>query len=296
VSIANKLSYANRTYRAHFVQQLEAGRAQYQPSLDALMMKFKSTGPGDEHSFTDAIPGLTEWIDERSMGKLGAQSFYVANKPYAAGIEVDRDDLEDDRLGLYFPRIRQLADMYWRHRFEALRDLINNGASTTIWDGKAFFANDHPLADSSSVNDNFNSDAMSEAAVQSAITQLRNLKDSQGRLLNLAPTHLIYGNDLEWTAMDILKQERQSTGETNVMRGALTGLMIPGLTATTWAVADLSKSLKPFMFQDRRPVEFSSQTNLDSDDVFMRKNYKWGVDYRGRSYYAFYQTMVYSEG
>ncbi len=296
MSIANKLVYANRDYRANFVEELEAGRAQYEPLLNATMTTFPSNGPGIEHSFSDALKGMEEWVDERVMAKLGADSFYVANKSYAAGVEVDRDDLEDDQIGLYRPRIRGLAEKYWLHRFDQLGDLLNNGATTTCWDGKYYFDDDHPLADSASVNDNLSSSALAEAAVQAAITQLRDMKDTQGNKLHLNPTHLIFGNDLEWTATDILKQERQSTGESNVLRGMLQPLQISNMTAASWAVADLSKTLKPFMYQDRRAPDLIEQTSTQTDDYFNRKLFKWGVDYRGRSYYGFYQTIVWSAG
>jgi len=296
MSIANKVTQANRQFRAHFMEQLEQGRAQFEPTLNALLMEFPSDGAGIEHNWSDGIPGLEEWTADRVMGKLGAQRVYVANKPYAAGIEVDRDDLEDDHLGLYYPRIRSLADQYWRHRFEALRDLLNAGATTECWDEKYFFDDDHPLADSSSTNDNLSTAALSEVGVQAAITMARALKDSYGKLLNVNPTHLLYGDDLEWTAKDILMQERQATGETNIMRGTLQGLRIPGMTAASWAVADLSKPLKPFMFQNRRAPEFVEVTDPESEDVFNRKRFKYGVDYRGRTYLGFYQTIVWSAG
>lgn len=296
MSVANKLVYANRQYKASFVEQLEAGRAEYEPILNAMMMEFPSTGPGIEHSFSDSVRGLSEWIGDREMTKLGEQSFYVANKSYAGGVEIDRDDLEDDQIGLLTPRIRSLAEKYWLHRFDALGALLNAGTATACWDGKYFFDDDHPLADSASVNDNLSTAALSESAVQGAITQLRNMYDSQGNKLNLRPTHLIFGNDLEWTAMDILKQERQASGETNIMRGMLQPLQISNLTAASWAVADLSKVLKPFMYQNRREPEFTEVINPTSPEVFMRKKFQWGVDYRGRSYYGFYQTIVYSAG
>ncbi len=296
MSVANQLVYANRQYRAHFVQELESGRAEWEPFLKALMMEFGSTGKGISHSFTDALKGLEEWIDDREMTKLGEQTFFVENKSYAGGVEIDRDDLEDDLLGQLIHRIRDLATKYWLHRIKELETLLNAGYLTTIWDGKKFFANDHVLADSDSVNDNLANLAMSEENVKTVITQLKNMKDSQGELLKLRPTHLLYGNDLEWTAEDILKQARQASGEDNVLRGKMQSLQLSGMDATTWAVVDLSRTLKPFMFQNRRKPQFTEVTNPESEEVFKRKKFMWGTDYRGRSFYAFYQTMVWSAG
>ena len=297
-NVSQQLFRANRGYRAAFVQEMEAAEAQWMPAVNLLAMDVPSTGPIEEYNFSDAVPRMTEWKDERKISKLGVDGWTLKNVSYANGVEIDRDDLEDDKLGLYMPRIRELARQGVLHKFQLLRDLINNGATATYtaWDGQVFFSNSHPLADSASTNDNFLTPVLAEASLQTALAQLSDMRDSQGEYMNLKGTHLIFGNDLQFTAKDILQQERQASGETNIMRGTLQPLHIPGLTSTNWAVADLSHSLKPFVLQNRRGITFTDVTNPDSPEVFMRKRFMYGADWRGAMGYAHYQLMVMSDG
>lgn len=47
-----------------------------------------------------------------------------------------------------------------------------------------------------------------------------------------------------------------------------------------WYLADLSRGIKPFVYQVRRPYEFKSFTSLDDRNVFERDEFEWGVSAR----------------
>ena len=294
--LQDQLVRANNGYRAHFVEQLRKTEAEWMPLLSAITMEIPSMGPSEEHNFGEAAPKMTEWVGDREIGRLGLDGFTLKNKNYANGVEIDRNDLEDDRLGLYVPQIRAMAEEGTLSKVDLLRDLLNGAFADLCYDGQAFFANAHPLSDSSSTNDNLITGVLSNDNYRSACTQLRELKDSRGRYLRMAATHLIVGNDNEWTAKEILNQERLATGETNIARGTAQLLVLPGLTSTNWIVADLGKVLKPIIFQNRRGIQFTEVEDASSPEVFMRRFYQYGADWRGALGYALYQCMVGSEG
>lgn len=57
-----------------------------------------------------------------------------------------------------------------------------------------------------------------------------------------------------------------------------------------WFLLDLSKPLKPFIYQKRQPYKFVNKTNPQtSDHVFMADEYVYGVDGRGNTGYGFWQ-------
>jgi phage major head subunit gpT-like protein len=57
-----------------------------------------------------------------------------------------------------------------------------------------------------------------------------------------------------------------------------------------WYVMDLSRPLKPLIFQMRREMELVSLTKPDDANVFWTKKFLWGVDGRYNGGYGFWQT------
>jgi len=53
-----------------------------------------------------------------------------------------------------------------------------------------------------------------------------------------------------------------------------------GGSGPAWYVMDLSRAIRPFVFQRRRPYSFRAMTDLRSDKVFMTDDFTFGVDAR----------------
>ncbi|MCA9667370.1 MAG: Mu-like prophage major head subunit gpT family protein [Myxococcales bacterium] len=299
MSVANiqtQLTRANRGYRAAFYEQLESTRARWDPIVNAVTMQVASTGSSEEYNFTDGVPRMAQFKGERNVSRLGVQGFTLTNVEYDNGIEIRRKDLMDDKLGLYMPRIRQLAEMGYLLKLQLIRDLINGGFTSNGYDGTVFFGNSHPLADSSSVNDNLTTGALAEGTFEAALLLLAQMKDSYGEEMGLMATHLLYGSDNIVNAKTLLGQRTLATGEENRWFGAVTPVQIPGLTAGYWVLADLSKPLKPFVLQEREALSFTSVESADHPDVYNRKVFNYGADWRGAAGYAFHELMVGSTG
>lgn len=290
------LAQANKGFRALFFQSLEQEASIVDKIVGTLAMQVQSTGPSEEYKFADTYPKMEEWKSERPMQALGVESFSLSNVTYANGIQVFREEFEDDKLGLVAPRVQALAVEAARHRLELIESLINNGFTTTGYDAVNFFSASHPRKDGGSNQDNLGSGALSASNYEAALVKLHSLKDNQGRLLRNRVTHLMCGPDNEINALEILMAERLASGATNVLRGSAQLLVIPGMTTGYWAVADLSKPLKPLVWQTRRAVEFAALDNINDEDVFSKRILKWGADYRGAAGYGFWQLMVASTG
>jgi len=56
-----------------------------------------------------------------------------------------------------------------------------------------------------------------------------------------------------------------------------------------WYLIDASRSLKPIIFQERKPFEFVAKNRPDDDNVFDRREFVFGVDGRHNVGYAFPQ-------
>ncbi len=62
----------------------------------------------------------------------------------------------------------------------------------------------------------------------------------------------------------------------------------PGIE-TAWYLLDTSRAIRPFIFQLRRGVQLVRMDRPDDEHVFMRKKFRYGVDYRGAAGYGLWQ-------
>ena len=65
--------------------------------------------------------------------------------------------------------------------------------------------------------------------------------------------------------------------------------------SSAWFLMDVSRPLKPLIYQDREPVEFSAQDDIDNPQVFMKDEYLYGTRKRGAAGFGFWQTCFASK-
>lgn len=58
---------------------------------------------------------------------------------------------------------------------------------------------------------------------------------------------------------------------------------------TAWYLLDVSRPLKPLIFQKRRDYDLKAMTDPKDEGVFMRDEYRYGVDARGNVGFGFWQ-------
>lgn len=68
-----------------------------------------------------------------------------------------------------------------------------------------------------------------------------------------------------------------------------------GGSGPAWYVMDLSRAIKPLVFQRRRDYDFRAITNLNDTQVFMTDNYLFGVDARVAAGAGLWQLVVRSK-
>lgn len=64
---------------------------------------------------------------------------------------------------------------------------------------------------------------------------------------------------------------------------------------TPWFLLDVSKAVRPFIFQKRRDYQFVAMDKADDEGVFMRKQYRYGVDARVNAGYGLWQFAYASQ-
>lgn len=70
---------------------------------------------------------------------------------------------------------------------------------------------------------------------------------------------------------------------------AQSGSNVQAGAGTPWFLLDTTKPLKPMIYQERRKPTFVVMHKETDENVFMRKEYLYGVDYRGNVGFGFWQ-------
>jgi phage major head subunit gpT-like protein len=60
-------------------------------------------------------------------------------------------------------------------------------------------------------------------------------------------------------------------------------------TGPAWYLLDVSRAIKPIIFQSRRAYALKAMTSMDDENVFMRDEYRYGVDARVNVGFGFWQ-------
>jgi phage major head subunit gpT-like protein len=287
-------------FQTLFQGALKATRTQWQ----MFAMLVNSSTKTELHAWLDEIDELREWIGPRQIANLAARAQELENKKYERTIAVKRDDVEDDRLGLYAPRLQLLGEAAALWPDKLVVDALNNGGAAVCYDGQYFFDTDHPLDPedtSKGTQSNLHTTmALSSDNYRTVRARAMNIKGRSGVPMGIVPNLLIVPPALEGTALEIVKADMiaaTAAAKTNVMRGTAEVMVVPRLASvpstgdTTWYLACTTKAVKPIIFQQRAAPEMTSLTDPANDHVFQREEYLYGVRARGAGGYGLWQLI-----
>lgn len=142
------LSGIYKTFSTIFNQALEIAKSQ----VDLIAMRVPSTGRSVDYKWLGTFPNMREWLGDRVIKDLSGFHYELLNKSYESTIEVDRDDIMDDQIGVYIPMIQGLAQAAKIHPDILAFALLKAGFSTKCFDGQYFFDTDHEVAGASVSN------------------------------------------------------------------------------------------------------------------------------------------------
>lgn len=269
---------------------------------DKIAMKVPSSTGSNLYAWLSAFPKMRRWVGEKHVKNLQAYSYSVVNEDWEATVAVNRNHIEDDQLGIYQPQAQMAGFSAKQLPDEIVYELVNNGFVALCYDGQYFFDVDHPVAGGSVSN--LGTKALSastlaaaQASYGAARTAMRRFKDEDGRPINVSPTVLLVPPALEDTARALLTVDRLEDGKPNPYKGTAELVVESRLTSdTAWFLLDTSKPVRPFIYQERKAPVFVQQTDPEADDVFSRKEYKFGAEARAAGGYGFWQMAYGSTG
>ncbi|CZT33000.1 Mu-like prophage major head subunit gpT family protein [Rhizobium sp. 9140] len=189
---------------------------------DRIATTVLSTTKTNEYGWLGKAPRFREWLGDRVINAIAKHGYTLTNRSFENTIGVDRDDFDDDNLGIYGPLFEELGNAAQTFPDELIFELLKLGFSSLCYDGQYFFDTDHVVLD--------------------ALGKPTSVANTDG------------GSGLPWFLMDV------------------------------------SRPLKPLIFQSRKPfTNLIRKDKEDDDNAFFRKEYIYGIDGRCQVGFGFWQ-------
>jgi phage major head subunit gpT-like protein len=283
-----------------------------QPALDAIFRQFRtdyqaayevtdvwadkvatpipSSARENTYGWLARIPRMREWVGPRVAANLRAHDFTIVNKDFELTIEVDRNKIEDDQLGVFKLHTQLMGEQARKHGDDLLTELIQGNGNG--FDGVPFFSDSHPEAPGESGSGTYDNDfALALDAAGANYNTVRSammaFNGDDGKPLKIRPSLLVVPPQLEQTARQLLNASvvidgGGNAGVSNVWQNSADLLVVPEFAnqPTVWYLFDTTRAIKPFVWQERKSPEFVSRQSATDPSVFDTKKFLFGVDSR----------------
>ncbi|MFN3748190.1 MAG: Mu-like prophage major head subunit gpT family protein [Sphingorhabdus sp.] len=134
-----------RTLGTSFSALFTAGLGIAAPQYDEVATIVPSNTGQNEYGWLGEIEGMREWVGDRHLSDISTSSYVIKNKKFERTIEVKGDDIDDDNVGIYSMRFRNLGRAAGAHPNELVFGALKAGFNTNCYDGQFFFDTDHPV-------------------------------------------------------------------------------------------------------------------------------------------------------
>ncbi|PKP85825.1 MAG: hypothetical protein CVT80_00325 [Alphaproteobacteria bacterium HGW-Alphaproteobacteria-2] len=133
--------------RVGFSTAFRRGLGQAQSQFGRIATTVPSTTKENKYGWLGKMPNMSEWIGPRAVHGLTEHDYAIRNKSFELTIGVDRDDIEDDNLGVYEPLFVEMGESVAAHPDQLVFNALKNGFTQPAYDGQNFFDADHPVLD-----------------------------------------------------------------------------------------------------------------------------------------------------
>lgn len=131
--------------RVGFQTNFQQGLMMATAMADRVAATVPSSAKSEKYGWIGKIPNVREWLGDRLVQNIGESDYAIPNKSYELTIGVDRDDIEDDTLGVYAPLFQEMGQSTAAHKDRLVWGLLAAGFTTNCFDGQLFFDTDHPI-------------------------------------------------------------------------------------------------------------------------------------------------------
>jgi len=296
----DKLENAYITFSTIFDMALQNTSVIY-PALATVMT---GVGPVNQFKWLGDVPTMVEWIGPRTINRLRGESHELRTKWYANGIELDIEDVSEDKLGIVSPRIGQLASMGPKKIDAITIDMLNNGFAGSLgltYDGQFLFDTDHTAdgAGTGTSQSNLQSGALSDTTYNQAWQKMMEFKGTNGEPLEIVPDTLLVGAANQLVARKLLMQQFKATGESNIDQGTarlIINARITGAHANKWYLLATKEAVRSVIVGVETPPSFAELAGWDQYNQFMFRSMLAGGHMKVGFCYGLWQVSIGSTG
>lgn len=288
-----------KVLRTEFMKSFDNG--ENPADVMPMIMTTKSTSNSEKYGWLGQVPQLSEWKDSRKLSGLLDFNYSIPNVPYEATLQVDRYDIEDDQYGAVKVRIQDLARRAKTHPRKLFFELLVAGETGLAYDGVAFFSASHKYTADGSAQSNLHpgtkagsipTTAELSADFIEARAKMRKFVDEHGEPFNEGELSLmvVASPDLEGVLDEVFGASLLSNS-TNTLKGASKYMTSSRLSGADWYIVETAGNIKPFIKQERQAPEFGALEKT-SENGFMHRTFKYGIDYRIGFGYGLWQKAI----
>lgn len=128
-----------------FKKNFEDAKSEAPSQYQKIATVIKSTTKSNTYGWLGKFPSLRKWIGDRVIESMKAHGYQIVNEDFEATVGVDRNDIEDDELGIYAPLFAEMGRSAGVHPDELCFGLLGAGFTTPCYDAQYFFDTDHPV-------------------------------------------------------------------------------------------------------------------------------------------------------
>lgn len=259
-----------------------------------LATKVPSTTDTQTYGWLADSLDLREWVGPRVSVAMAEHEYTLKNLEWERTIRIPRKHILDDNLGIWTSMlIPQFGIATAKHPDRQLSAIIKG--NPTGFDGLPFFDNAHStFAEGGGTYDNDFTLALTSDNVDEVWSAMTSVNGESGHPMGVDARTLIVPPQLRRVAREIAKSTsvikvvQNVAGNENVAATTIDNVDMGDYNIivwhdladepTRWYLADLSKPIKPFIWQVRsEPVLRSFDTGSERES-FESNEYTWGID------------------
>lgn len=281
----------------------DAYMSEPQPLTEAIGSRIPSSTRDQRYPFVQAISGaMRKWTGERQVQNVVTDGFVVTNSKWENTLSIQRVDIEDDQYGVYssmlIPNLARHAKLLPDQEIAAAI-----AANATGFDGKAFFASDHPI-DPSGATPGTQSNVLTSSAALSATSlavaqaQMMSFKGPDNLPMGCLGDTILVPPSLKFVADTLANATFYPTAQNgnsaifgsqqNVWQSQYKVVCSPWLTDTgnpataVWYLLDCrSANMRPFFWQEREAPQLVQLVDPSNPAVFFQDVFYMGARARG---------------
>lgn len=272
-------------YRVQFLDAIQGAK----PMWSDIAMKTMSNAAEEIYHWLGSVPGMRKLIGEIAVQNLQAHNYSIKNDEFEMTLAVKQADVERDTYGIYNPLFQSMGLAAAQHPDELVGNLLINGFTTLDYTGKNFFDTAKKSEPDSAITfTNKTTLKLNDVNFVAARTSIKSRLNAKGRPMGLGrDLVLVVSPKNEQLARTILQADfvqQAATGATsavggvtNINKGTARFVVWPQLAVASaddyWFLFDAGYPVKPFIFQEEKPVSLQSLTNANDDHVFKKHEF-----------------------